>query len=186
MTIDDPWGTVPPAPQLTPWQEYERTLTAAGYGPEARHRYITESADPEYAECEWDNNVIPAAEAAGIIPEPPQPEPTLDEFVHHWAQRAAHREFFDANPAYSPFDRAMTPAEKEQVDRRTDELVRDRGKALAEFLCANERPQWRENDPAAQQASAAYERQVFDLLAAEPKVVAVRYTHPAETTEENK
>ncbi|MCZ0984029.1 hypothetical protein O1L60_45525 [Streptomyces diastatochromogenes] len=52
---------------------YQRQLTAAGYGEEQRTRYIEESGEgPEYAACVWGEQIVAAAEAAGIIPEAPR------------------------------------------------------------------------------------------------------------------
>ncbi|MFI1869712.1 hypothetical protein [Streptomyces jumonjinensis] len=67
---DDPWASSYSSP-TTPRKTYERELDAAGYGETQRARYIAESGDDEYAACQWDEMVVPSAQAAGIIPEPP-------------------------------------------------------------------------------------------------------------------
>ncbi|MCX4462413.1 hypothetical protein OOK58_59075 [Streptomyces sp. NBC_01728] len=73
----DPWAPVTvSADEVTEHQQlqdaYQQTLRAAGYGSEQRERYIEDSGlDPEYAACVWDEEVLPAAEAAGAIPESP-------------------------------------------------------------------------------------------------------------------
>ncbi|MFI1890399.1 hypothetical protein [Streptomyces jumonjinensis] len=68
---DDPWASSYSSP-TTPRETYERELDAAGYGEGQRARYIAQSGhDAEYAACQWDEMVVPSAQAAGIIPEPP-------------------------------------------------------------------------------------------------------------------
>lgn len=76
---EDPWAPVTvaadePATYDQQQAAYQRQLTAAGYGEKQHTRYIEESGeDPEYAACVWDEQIVAAAEAAGIIPENPMP-----------------------------------------------------------------------------------------------------------------
>lgn len=163
MTTDDPWASSTPVPPLTPLQEYERELEEAGYGPTARARYIAESGDPEYAECEWDNNVIPAAEAAGIIPEPPLVEPPLDEQVRVWCHRATIRQFDAAHGNPAPWD--LSELDMEVIKAESERLVVERGEELAAFLQANPRT--------GEEPVGAYDDRVFALLAQEPKIVVL-------------
>lgn len=163
MTTDDPWATsTVPAP-ATPQQAYEEALDAAGYGPAARARYIADATDPEYAECEWDNNVIPAAEAAGILPEPPPYEPTVEEQVREWCNRAAARQFDAAHGDPAPWD--LTQQDVDTIKADTERLVVERGEELAAFLQANPRT--------GEEPAGAYDDQVFALLAQEPTVVVL-------------
>lgn len=153
MTTDDPWATTTPAPTFTPWQAYEQALSAAGYGDEARRRYIAESGDQEYAECEWDNNIVPAAEAAGLIPEPPPYEPTVEEQVREWCSRAAGRQFDAAHGNPAPWD--LTQQDADAIDALAQRLAADHGEALAAFL------QGAHDDP----TSADYEARISTLFA---------------------
>ncbi|MEU5008480.1 hypothetical protein ACFWW5_21065 [Streptomyces albidoflavus] len=158
MTTDDPWAPCAiPAP-ATPQQSYEKALDAAGYGAAARARYIAEAADPEYAECEWDNNIVPAAEAAGIIPEPPAYELTVEEQVREWCHRAASRQFDATHGDPAPWD--LTQQDVDTIKADTERLVVERGQELAAFLRDNPRTP---EDPA-----GAYDDRVFALLARAP------------------
>ncbi|WP_105974717.1 hypothetical protein [Streptomyces geranii] len=104
----DPWAPVTVSADDVADHEqlhdaYQQTLTAAGYGEDQRARYITESGmDPEYAACVWDEEIMPAAEAAGAIPANPSPfdpaeRATLD------ARDAAVDEFWRRHPEYDVF-----------------------------------------------------------------------------------
>lgn len=157
MTTADPW-TGTPAPQPSARQRYEQALEAAGYGTAARARYIEDAADSEYAECEWDNNVIPAAEAAGTLPEPPPYEPTVEEQVREWCRRAAYRQFDAAHGDPAPWD--LTQQDVDTISAETERLVVERGEELATFLQARK-------------PAGAYDDQVFALLAHEPTIVVL-------------
>ncbi|MFF4285665.1 hypothetical protein ACFY0R_10095 [Streptomyces sp. NPDC001633] len=158
MATDDPWATSTVPAATAPWEVYEDALDAAGYGAAARARYIASAADPEYAECEWDNNVIPAAEAAGIIPEPPSYEPTVEEQVREWCSRAAGRQFDATHGAPAPWD--LTQQDVDTIKADTERLIVERGAELAAFLQANPR--------GAEEPAGAYDDRVFALLAEEP------------------
>jgi hypothetical protein len=148
-------------------EAYQQALAAAGYGPTDRARYIAASGqDPEHAACVWDEQILAAAEAAGIIPEPPRPPaPTIEEQVRNWCDNAAYREFEEAHPDYSPFLRALTDEETQHIAKRAEQLLLEHGEALAEFLRTTPRPAWREDDPDAQRAAAAYDWRILALLA---------------------
>ncbi|MFF3697407.1 hypothetical protein [Streptomyces sp. NPDC002221] len=155
MTTDVLWATsTVPAP-ATPRQAYEDALDAAGFGAAARARYIADAADPEYAECEWDNNVVPAAEAVGLITEPPPYEPTVEEQVREWCHRAACRQFDAAHGDPAPWD--LTQQDVDAIRADTERLVVERGEELAAFLQVNLRT--------GEEPVGAYDDRVFALLA---------------------
>ncbi|WP_018569635.1 hypothetical protein [Streptomyces sp. PsTaAH-124] len=159
MTTDPRTTSADPAPP-TPWQAYEAALDAAGYGAAARARYIRAAADPEYAECEWDNMVIPAAEAAGAIPKPPPYEQTVEEQVREWCNRAAYRQFELNHPGAAPWD--LVRQDIDMIAAETERLVAERGGELAAFLQAT---------PRAGIPASGYDSRVFALLNQESTVV---------------
>ena len=58
------------APDDSQAAEYAQALEDAGYGDTHRQQYIANSnEDPDYAACNYDELIVPAAVAAGIIPE---------------------------------------------------------------------------------------------------------------------
>lgn len=107
----DPWAPVTVSAEAITEHEqlqdaYQQTLTAAGYGEDQRERYIAQSGlDPEHAACVWDEEIVPAAEAAGVIPENPgyfgpAERATMD------ARDAAVDEFWKQHPEYDVFSNA--------------------------------------------------------------------------------
>jgi hypothetical protein len=149
----DPWAPVTvSADAVVEHQQtqdaYQQTLTAAGYGEDQRERYIRESGqDPEYAACVWDEEVMPAAEAAGAIPESPScfdpvERATLD------ARDAAVDEFWKQHPEYdvfsnSPENQALFRQAMDHGDQRAREVL---GAQVAEHLLS--RPQGTTEEPA--------------------------------------
>ncbi|MFJ2922901.1 hypothetical protein [Streptomyces sp. NPDC087307] len=97
QAADDIWAPVTvsaePAGYKGQLADYEWRLEAAGHGATQRQRYIESfGEDAEYAACQWDEMIVPAAEAAGVIPARPveplspaeqardtAPEPTPDD-----------------------------------------------------------------------------------------------------------
>lgn len=140
----DPWAPVTvSADAVAEHQQlqdaYEQTLTAAGYGADQRERYIAESGeDPEYAACVWDEEIVPAAQAAGVLPENPAPfgpaeRATLD------ARDAAISQFWEAHPEYDVFSNS---AENQELFRQAmahgDEKAREAlGDQVAEHLLSS-------------------------------------------------
>ncbi|MCU4750296.1 hypothetical protein [Streptomyces sp. G-5] len=104
---------------MTTPQQYDQQLTAAGYGLDARQRYIDDAPDPEYAECHWDNTIVPAAEASGEIPEPPVMHSVGDDLAdrQNMAQRKASEEWYARHPGLAPWD--MTTEQNQQYDEFT-------------------------------------------------------------------
>ncbi|MEU0032008.1 hypothetical protein [Streptomyces sp. NPDC006335] len=109
---------------------YEQTLTAAGYGEDQRERYIQQSGlDPEEAALVWDNEIVPAAEAADAIPEhpgyfDPVERATLD------ARDAAIDEFWKQHPEYdvwsnSPENQALFRQAMGYGDAKAREVLGD-------------------------------------------------------------
>ncbi|MCX4885994.1 hypothetical protein [Streptomyces sp. NBC_00847] len=142
----DPWAPVTVSgdevAEHTQLQDaYQQTLTAAGYGEDQRERYIRESGqDPEYAACVWDEEVMPAAEAAGAIPERPSPFDPVERATLD-ARDAAVDEFWKAHPEYdvwsnSPENQALFRQAMEHGDQRAREVLGDQ---VAEHLLS--RPQ---------------------------------------------
>ncbi|MFD5906466.1 hypothetical protein ACFWHG_33905 [Streptomyces microflavus] len=130
---EDPWASVtvtadPPAPYDQP--AHQRQLTAAGYGQEQRTRYIEESGqDPEYAACVWDEQIVAAAEAAGIIPESPGALSPAEEAMHA-ARDAAISEFWTQHPEYDVFsnsseNQALFRQAMEHGDQKAREALGD-------------------------------------------------------------
>ncbi|GGN47048.1 hypothetical protein [Streptomyces fuscichromogenes] len=140
----DPWAPVTvSADAVAEHQQlheaYEQTLTAAGYGTDQRARYIAESGeDPEYAACVWDEEIVPAAQAAGVLPENPAPfdpaeRATLD------ARDAAISQFWEAHPEYDVFSNS---AENQELFRQAmahgDDKAREvLGDQVAEHLLSS-------------------------------------------------
>ncbi|WP_327299923.1 hypothetical protein [Streptomyces sp. NBC_01197] len=137
---NDPWApaTVTDAPT------YEQQLDAAGYGDAQRQRYIEESGqDPEYAECMWDEMVVPAAEASGEIPAAPA-EPVSPAERAGWAARdQALRMYWEQNPVeqggYDPLSSNNNqPGVEERfnivVDQMSTQILQDVGIPLAESI----------------------------------------------------
>ncbi|MGX1759918.1 hypothetical protein ACWIG5_23925 [Streptomyces lydicus] len=103
---DDPWTPAPVPPKPA---DYERDLDAAGYGDTQRQRYILEFGDDdEYAACQWDEMIVPAAEAAGIIPARPIEPVTPAEEARETARRPP------IAPALPP---AVSPAGRQTAHR---------------------------------------------------------------------
>ncbi|MEU3084074.1 hypothetical protein ABZ697_27645 [Streptomyces albidoflavus] len=142
---EDPWAPVTvPADQSAYDQQqaaYKRQLTAAGYGAEQRARYIEESGqDPEYAASVWDEQVVPAAEAAGIIPENPNPFSPAEEATHA-ARDAAVSQFWEQHPEYdvfsnSPENQALFRQAMEHGDQKAREVLGDK---VAEHMLSRPR-----------------------------------------------
>ncbi|MGW1765041.1 hypothetical protein ACWCQL_13320 [Streptomyces sp. NPDC002073] len=167
MTADDPWAsawTPPPARELT---DYEKALEAAGYGSDDRARFLAEyGTHPEYAAHVWDGEIIPAAEAAGAIPRRTVPEDEMSEAVRRWCERAAIRQH-DANRRErgERVGLAVTAGEVDDIRQLSERLVHQHGAALADLLRSTPRPRWVKDNPAAQQAVAQFEQDIFALLA---------------------
>lgn len=141
---EDPWAPVTVSDTaVTEHQQlqdaYQQTLTAAGYGEDQRERYIRESGlDPEHAACVWDEEVMPAAEAAGAIPENPGyfdpiERATLD------ARDAALDEFWKQHPEYdvfsnSPENQELFRQAMSHGDQRAREVLGDQ---VAEHLLSS-------------------------------------------------
>ncbi|MFJ8957321.1 hypothetical protein ACIRO1_45250 [Streptomyces sp. NPDC102381] len=137
-TADDPWAPVTvSADEPTTYGDrmavyqgelttYERGLESAGYGDSQRQRYIEGSGeDPEYAACQWDEMIVPAAEAAGIIPtRPSEPVSPAEE-----ARAAARAEYWQQHPddGWDPWDNdpAKEAEFKTFVDSRTEQLLQE-------------------------------------------------------------
>ncbi|WP_331758190.1 hypothetical protein [[Kitasatospora] papulosa] len=137
--IDDPWASV----TVTAAPTYEQQLDAAGYGDTARQRYIDESGhDPEYAECTWDEMIVPAAEASGEIPAQPT-EPVSPAVRAEWVARGqAMRAYWEQNPVeqggYDPLSNTNPPGAEAQfhtiVDQTTTQIMQDVGVELTESI----------------------------------------------------
>ncbi|MFF5893946.1 hypothetical protein ACFY72_35030 [Streptomyces globisporus] len=118
---------------------HQRQLTAAGYGEEQRTRYIEGSSEgPEYAACAWDEQIVPGAEAAGIIPENPSPFSTAEQ-AHNAAHSHAVSEYWQRNPDdrwASPWDAdpAREAEYKEFVAARTTQILQEIGPDLVERI----------------------------------------------------
>ncbi|MFF4828210.1 hypothetical protein ACFY20_35595 [Streptomyces sp. NPDC001312] len=149
---EDLWAPVTvPTDQPTAYDQqqadYQQKRTAAGYGEEQRARYIEESGqDSEYAECVWDEQVVAAAEAAGIIPENPSPFSPAEEATHA-ARDAAISEFWKQHPEYdvfsnSPENQALFRQAMEHGDQKAREAL---GNEVAEHLLS--RPQEHTEQP---------------------------------------
>ncbi|MFJ8855168.1 hypothetical protein [Streptomyces sp. NPDC102437] len=116
--------------------DHQRQLTATGYGDEQRTRYIAESSqDPEYAACVWDEQIVAAAEAAGIIPENPSPLSPTEEAAHA-ARDAAISEFWTQHPEYdvfsnSPENQELFRQAMEHGDQKAREVL---GDEVAEYM----------------------------------------------------
>lgn len=175
MTVDDPWAsnwTPPPAPPEPPLSEYEQALADAGYGPADRARFIAEyGTHPEYAACVWDEELVPAAEAAGTIPQRTVPEADMEEAVRRWCGRAAIRHQDAVRRARGErVGLAVNAEEVDEIRARTERLVHRHAAALSDLLRSTPRPRWVKDNPAAQAAAAEFERKVFALLTPEPTV----------------
>ncbi|MFI1734916.1 hypothetical protein ACH40E_38035 [Streptomyces acidicola] len=151
----DPWAPVTiSATEVAEHQQlrnaYEQTLNAAGYGPDQRERYINESGhDPEYAACVWDEEILPAAEAAGAIPEHPSyfdpaeratldvRNAAIDEF---WKQhpQSDYDVFNNSEESQRWFKQAMTygdtKAREALGDQVAEHLLSSRSPAAGEEL----------------------------------------------------
>lgn len=136
---EDPWAPV----TVTDTPTYEQHLDAAGYGDAQRQRYIDESGqDPEYAECMWDEMVVPAAEASGEIPARPV-EPVSPVVQAGWAARQqAMRTYWEQNPVeqggYDPLSNTNEPGAEDRfntvVDQISTQILQDVGVVLAESI----------------------------------------------------
>ncbi|NDL57004.1 hypothetical protein [Phytoactinopolyspora mesophila] len=116
---------------------YEQELERAGYGEAARRSYI-EAGDPDFNEAEWDENIIPAAEASGELPERPMRPLHPYEQITIDAGHEAMGESLREHPTRGLFD--MTPEQarqhSEHIDRRTSEIRAARIKALRDTPAA--------------------------------------------------
>jgi len=122
-------GWTSPMPSTIIEPSHDQRLTAAGYGAAQRRRYIAESGqDPEYAACQWDDMIVPAAEAAGEIPANPNPYTPAEQAILD-AHRVARDEFWAQHPEYdplsnSPKNQALFKQADEYGDRRAREILR--------------------------------------------------------------
>lgn len=122
---------------------YQQTLTAAGYGEDQRERYIKESGlDPEYAACVWDEEVMPAAEAAGAIPASPSPFDPVERATLD-ARSAAVDEYMQQHPEYDVFsnsqeNQALFRQAMDYADQRAREVL---GGQVAEHLLSRPAPE---------------------------------------------
>ncbi|MFD5906555.1 hypothetical protein ACFWHG_34350 [Streptomyces microflavus] len=144
---EDLWAPVTvtaiqPVPHDQQQAARQRQLTAAGYGEEQRTRYIEESGqDPEYAACVWDEQIVAAAEAAGIIPESTGPFSSAEEATHA-ARDAAISEFWTQHPEYdvfsnSPENQALFRQAMEHGDQKARQVL---GAEVAEHLLSRSQP----------------------------------------------
>ncbi|MFD3907866.1 hypothetical protein ACFXOL_10845 [Streptomyces californicus] len=140
---DDIWAPVTVTAEPTGHEgqaaDYERTLEAAGYGDTQRQRYIEDSGqDPEYAACQWDEMVVPGAEAAGIIPARPVEPLSPAEQARDAARAHASSEYYQqhGDGAWEPWDN--DPAKEAEynafVDSRTTTILQEVGPDLAERI----------------------------------------------------
>lgn len=136
---DPVWAPV----TVTAAPTYEQHLDAAGYGDTARQQYIDEAGEESgYAECMWDEMIIPAAEAAGEIPTWPV-EPVSPVEQAGWAARQqAMRTYWEQHPVehggYDPLSNTNTPDTEARfntiVDQMSTQILHDVGIELAETI----------------------------------------------------
>lgn len=107
----DPWAPVTVSAKAIAEHDqiqdsYQQMLTAAGYGTDQRDRYIEQSGlDPDHAACVWDEEIVPAAEAAGTIPGNPDPFGPAERQTLN-TRNAALDEFWKQHPEYDVFSNA--------------------------------------------------------------------------------
>lgn len=138
----DPHGWISPSAPAARTSASDEQLAAAGYGDTARQHYIDHSGqDPEYAACTWDELIIPAAEAAGEIPETSHFDEagraTMDALAEAgqivWASN--HHDPFDNSPAGQMAFRQY----QQQVNQRAREILDAKGIEPAEYMLTETR-----------------------------------------------
>ncbi|MGW6605144.1 hypothetical protein [Streptomyces sp. NPDC055036] len=118
---------------------YERDLDAAGYGDSQRQRYIEGSGeDAEYAACEWDEMIVPAAEAAGAIPaRPVEPVSPADQ-ARDAARSHARGEYWQQNQQDGWDPLTNDPAKEAEfnafVEDRSTRILQEVGPDLADRI----------------------------------------------------
>ena len=143
QAADDIWAPVTVTAEPTGYEaqvaDYERDLDAAGYGDTQRQRYIEGSGeDAEYAACQWDEMIVPAAEAAGILPARPVEPISPAEQARDAARSHASDEYYKQHPddAWEPWDNdpAKEAEYKAFVEARTMAILQEVGPDLAERI----------------------------------------------------
>lgn len=149
-------------------QEYEKQLERAGYGPDAREQFINAASDPAARAEEWDNEVIPAAAAAGEIPEDePVPPRTPAQEARDEALTRASEDYYEQHPdGWEPWEADPEREAEYQafVDARAAELMAEAGYEPDE---GRESAAHAELDQAAESAE-----RVQELITEEPAVEA--------------
>ncbi|MFF4607794.1 hypothetical protein ACFY12_34275 [Streptomyces sp. NPDC001339] len=149
-TADDLWApvtvsTAEPETYEGQLAAYEQDVDAAGYGETQRQRYIEGSGqDAEYAACQWDEMIVPAAEAAGIIParpiEPVSPAEQAREAARshamgeYWQQRPVEQGGWDPLTSNDPAKEAEF---QRFVEERSTRILQEVGPDLAERIERN-------------------------------------------------
>ncbi|PJN21153.1 hypothetical protein [Kitasatospora sp. CB02891] len=104
---------------------HERKLAASSYGPDARARYIAEHGDPEIAELEWDEQILPAAEASGELPYRPVEPLSPREQAEQEARTRTYRELAE-DPSYdvwAPETSETREYRQSRIEALTEELL---------------------------------------------------------------
>lgn len=147
LPTEDIWAPVTvPATEPTTYEgqlaAYEQDLDAAGYGGVQRQRYIEGSGeDAEYAACQWDEMIVPGAEAAGIIPARPVEPVSPVEQAREAARSHAMGEYWQQHPVeeggWDPLtsnDPAKEAEFKQFVEDRSVTILQEVGPDLAERI----------------------------------------------------
>ncbi|MFD5565542.1 hypothetical protein [Kitasatospora griseola] len=104
---------------------HERRVAANGYGPDARARFIAEHGDPELAELEWDEQILPAAEASGELPYRPIEPLSPREQAEQEARIRICRELAE-DPSYdvwTPETSEIREYRQRRIEALTEELL---------------------------------------------------------------
>ncbi len=93
--------------------DYQRRMDNSGLGEADRERYITGTVDPRAAALVWDEQIIPAAEAAGDLPQAPiEPLSPREQ-----AQQAARTEVYRALAADPQYDISAQESDETRTAR---------------------------------------------------------------------
>ncbi|MFF5808240.1 hypothetical protein [Streptomyces sp. NPDC012746] len=125
--------------------EYERQLTAAGFGAADRQQYIQGSGQPHgYAACLWDEFIVPGAEAAGLIPTRPTQLTSPAEQALIEARRQARLIYWEQYPedrgGYDPLSNHNAPGVEAHFAAFVEDLAAQMLRAEPEQAPADEEP----------------------------------------------